>query len=168
MSEGMSELEKNIKRFEGILEELNFATRDAHAVLKDMREERRIVERMMHDDVKKRVNDKTDKVVRDELERIGPEVRKRTVMIYERVDEQIQKVIDIALGKELSTKKGKKDLRPILAEKLREFINEEEKTPFQGNHHPECPLQSATDPEHNCQKYIDAAWEGINSKENND
>lgn len=124
MPEGMSELERNILRFEGARDELHAAVRDAHAVLKDLQKERREIERMMHDDVKKRVNDKVDKVVRSELEKIGPEIRKRTALIYEKVGEQIDKLINLSLGKEFSDKKGQKDLRPLLASKLREFILE--------------------------------------------
>lgn len=124
MSEGMTELEKNILRFEGARDELHAAIRDAHAVLKDLKEERRIIDRMMHDDVKKRVNDKVDKVVRSELEKIQPEIRKQTAKIYEKVGEQIDKLISLSLGKEYSDKKGQSDLRPKLAAKLREFIIE--------------------------------------------
>lgn len=121
---GTTELEKNIQRFEGILEELRHATREANGALKDLKEERRIIEKMTHDDVKKRVHNEVDKVVRVELEKIGPEIRNQTGRIYAKVGEQVDKLINIAMGREFSTKKGKGDLRPVLAAKLREWIDE--------------------------------------------
>ncbi len=124
MPEGMSELQRNIQTFETLLEDLREEKREIHGLLKDVREERRIIEKMMHDDVKKRVMSEVDKVVRVELEKINPEIRKQTNRIYDKMTEQINKLVDLSLGKEFSTKRGRSDLRPVLAAKLREWILE--------------------------------------------
>lgn len=120
----MTRLEQTIEKFEKAMTDLEESTRAAHAALKDLREERRTVEQMLSGDVRKKINDRVEEVVKEELDKIGPTIRSQTSLIYERVGNQVDKLVNLALGKEFSKKRNNSDLRPLLAEKLREFIVE--------------------------------------------
>lgn len=124
MSDGPSMLEQRIAHFEELLEQMKAETREAHSVLKQIRNERKEVERLMSTNAKDMVERRVDEVVGKELEKIGPEVRKQTSLIYSKVGKEIDKIIDICLGKEYSQINGREDLRPQLAEKLRDWIRE--------------------------------------------
>lgn len=124
MSEGMSNLEKRIVQFELLLEEMDKAKKEAHEILHDLRLEKKIIEKLLTTDVKKMVETRVDEVVTTELKQIGPEVRKQTSLIYSKVGTQIDKLIDISMGKEFAVANGREDLRPALAAKLREWLRE--------------------------------------------
>lgn len=124
MSDGPSQLEQRIEHFESLLEEMKEQTREAHSTLKAIRMERRLIEHLMTTDVKAMVESRTDAVIKTELEKIGPEIRENTSRIYTRVGREIDKIIDICLGKEFSDIHDREDLRPKLALKLREWLRE--------------------------------------------
>lgn len=124
MGDSISPLEKRINQFENMLEELRRGVKEGHELLKDLKKERHEIERLLTHDVREMVNDRSEEIVSKELSRIGPTVREQTNLIYSKIGEQIDKLIAIALGSELSTKPGHKDLRPQLAEKLRRWIEE--------------------------------------------
>jgi len=124
VSEGISKLEQTINNFERLLEEMREETREAHGVLRDLRIVKREIERLLTTDVKKLVDDETGKIVKEELDKLGPTLREQTNAIYARVTREIDKLIDICLGKEFSTANNRSDLRPQLAAKLHEFIQE--------------------------------------------
>jgi len=122
---GPSALEKRIERFEELLEELKGSTREVHEALQQVKYERKEIERLLSSkEIKTLVEDRVNQVVKTELERIGPEVRKQTNLIYAKVGQQIDKLIDLSLGKEFSTRNGRDDLRPRLAAKMKEWIRE--------------------------------------------
>lgn len=117
-------LADQVRKFEMTLADIRQAVREGHQVLRDLRDERRNVERMLTTDVKKMVNDRVEKVVKAELDRIAPEIRASTTQIYQRVGDQADKLINIALGSEFSTRRGKEDIRPVLEAQLRKWIRE--------------------------------------------
>lgn len=124
MSDGPSQLEQRIEHFEDLLRQMRQETREAHSVLKQLRLERRDIERHMITQTKKMVEERTDEVVQTELDKIGPQIREQTNLIYAKVGHQIDALIDLSLGKEFSHRNNREDLRPQLAEKLREWIRE--------------------------------------------
>lgn len=125
MSDGMSNLEMRISQFEILLEEMRTETMEARSTLKQMQRERREIERLLSSkEIKKLVDDRVHEVVVAHLEKIGPEIREQTTLIYDRVGKQIDKLIDLSLGKEFSKEHGREDIRPALAFKLREWIRE--------------------------------------------
>lgn len=124
MSDGPSMLEQRIAHFEELLEQMREETREAHSTLKQIREVHREVKHMLETDVKEMVELRTDKVICDELEKIGPQLKEQTSRIYARVGREVDKIIDISLGKEFSDRNDREDLRPRLAEKLREWLRE--------------------------------------------
>lgn len=124
MSDGMTALERNIERFEALIEEMKEATREAHSVLKQLRIQHREDEKYLSTRGKEMVEQEVERVVKTELDKIGPQVREQSSLIYARVQREIDKLIDIALGKEFSIIHNREDLRPALAVKLREWILE--------------------------------------------
>lgn len=131
MAEGMTQLEKNIQRFEKAKNDIDESVREAHKVLKDLQYERRQIERLLGGEVKTIVHDRVDAVVKRELDVIAPSIKKQTDRIYEKVGEQIDILINICLGKPLADRQGKEDLRPVFAARLRELIQDiiEEEAP---------------------------------------
>ena len=122
---GPSVLERNIERFEALLEEMKEATREAHSALGEIRRERREIERMFKgQDVADLVERRVDEVVTTKLDEIGPQVAKQTSLIYDKVGKEIDKLLDIALGKEFSRVHDREDLRPELALKMRIWMRE--------------------------------------------
>lgn len=124
MSDGPTELEKRIELFEELLKEMRQETREAHSVLKQIRIERREIENHLLRDTKKMVEQRTDEVVKTELDKIGPQVREQTNLIYAKVGQQIDMLIDLSLGKAFSNIHNREDIRPQLAKKLRQWIRE--------------------------------------------
>jgi hypothetical protein len=122
---GPSALEQRIERFEELLEEMRAETREAHSTLKAIRNERREIERLFKaDDVSMLVEKRVTEVVKTKLDEIGPEIRDRTTLVYDKVGQQIDKLIDLSLGKKWTDKHSGEDLRPALAEKLKIWIRE--------------------------------------------
>lgn len=119
----MGSFEENLDKLVALSTELKSLVRESHEVLKDLKQERRLIEKMLSDDVKKMVDDKVGEVVKTELDRIGPEIRQQSSLIYDRVSDQIDKLINLMLGNEFGSRKHA-DLRPMLAAKLREWLLE--------------------------------------------
>lgn len=124
MPDGITSLEQKIELFEDLLKQMKEATREAHEALKPLQKERREVERLLKDGPKDRVNEEISAVVVAELKKIGPEIEERSQAIYKKVGEQIDKLIDLSMGKEFATDHGREDLRPALAKKLGIYIRE--------------------------------------------
>jgi hypothetical protein len=122
MSEGLSQLDQRIERFEQLLEEMREETREAHSTLKQIHNTRRDIEQMLKTDVKKMVDDRVGQVVVEELDRISPQLKEQTSRIYARVNREVDRLCDLCLGKEFAVRNDREDLRPQLAEKLREWI----------------------------------------------
>lgn len=122
---GLEKLEMRIRELEEKVEEMREATREANMMLRDLKAERKQVEKLLgQGELKKMVNDRVETVVSAELERIGPEIRNYSSSIYDKVGEQVDKLIEIMLGKETSTRGAHADLRPQLAEKMKVWIRE--------------------------------------------
>lgn len=116
-------LEETINKFEGLLEEMRAETQVAHGVLRDIRAEKKEIDRVMKGDtVRKLVDERLQVVVRAELDRIGPEIKKLSHGVYKKVQEQADMIINICLGQELSNQKDKEDLRPMLAKQLKQWV----------------------------------------------
>jgi len=124
MPEGMSKLEETINKFERLLAEMREETRRAHEVLKDLHTVERSVKHLLSTEAAKMVDELVEKLVKEELEKIGPELVEYSTRIYDRVGREVDKIIDICLGKEFSSQHNRADLRPALAEKLREWLEE--------------------------------------------
>lgn len=122
MSDGISQLDQRIARFEQLLEEMREETREAHSTLKQIHTVRREIEHMLKTDSKKMVDDRVGQVVVEELDRISPQLKEQTSRIYARVNREVDRLCDLCLGKEFAMRNGREDLRPELAEKLREWI----------------------------------------------
>jgi hypothetical protein len=124
-SRGVETLEQKIEKFESLLIEIKERQREGHELLKELRTERREIERLLSTkELKKMVEDRVDEVVRTQLQEIGPEIERQCHRIYDRVGQQVDKIIDLSMGKEYSTVHGREDIRPLLAEKLKEWIKE--------------------------------------------
>lgn len=124
MADGLSQLDQRIEQFESLLEQMREATREAHSVLKQIRIERKEIDHIMLYDTKKLVDDRLGALVKAELDKVGPELREQTSKIYARVTREVDKLIDISLGREFSMRNGREDLRPQLAEKLKLWLIE--------------------------------------------
>lgn len=125
MADGLNMLERRIKQFEDALEEMRLTTSEAHSALKQLREERRLIENLLKgDDVKKLVSLRVNEVIVTTLDEIGPHIRQQTNEIYAKVGEQIDKLIDIALGDEFAKEHDRIGLRSQLAVKLKIWIRE--------------------------------------------
>lgn len=125
MADGLSMLEKRIEEFNQALADMKEATSEAHSVLKQIRKEREAVEKLFKaDDVAKQVQTRVDEVIVAKLDEIGPGIDKQTNRIYQRVGEQIDKMIDLSLGEEFSREHNRLSVRPQLAAKLREWLRE--------------------------------------------
>lgn len=125
MPDGLSMLEKRIEEFNQALTDMKEATSEAHAVLKQLRDERRAIEKLFKaDDVAKQVENRVHEVIATKLNEIGPEIDKQTNLIYAKVGEQIDKLIDISMGEEFSREHNRLSIRPMLAVKMKEWIRE--------------------------------------------
>lgn len=121
---GMTKLEQTINELNESLAALKSEIREGHAVLKGLRHERKQIEKLLSTDVKKMVDDQAGEIIKAELDKLGPGIREQTNLIYDKVGIEIDKMLTLCLGKEFATKHGREDLRPALAAKLREFIQE--------------------------------------------
>lgn len=124
MSEGLTRLEERINEFNALLEEMRQETREAHSVLKQLHHAQREIERMLQKDVKKMVDDRAGEIISKELAELGPGIRKQTNLIYDKVGREIDKLIDLSMGKEFARQRDHEDLRPELAKKLKAWLRE--------------------------------------------
>lgn len=122
---GITTLEQNIARLEKATADAREATREAHEAVKDLREERKQVDYLLGHRAVDLVDERIGKLVKDQLDQLGPGLAAHSQQIYQRVTEQADKLVNICLGPEWSTRNGKEDLRPALAAKLREWLREE-------------------------------------------
>lgn len=133
MAKGPQSLEEKIEHFESLLEQMKEATRESHSVLKALTKERERIEKLLADKTTKELLHKhIDEVVTKELQKIGPEIREKTSLIYGRVGSEIDKLIDLSLGKEHAKAHGREDVRPGLAKAMHEWLREELKKGIEG------------------------------------
>lgn len=126
MADGLNMLEKRIEEFNQALLDMKEATSAAHSVLKQIRDERREIEKLFKaDDVKKQVETRVQEVIATKLNEIGPGIDKQTNLIYKKVGEQIDKLIDLSMGEDFSRDHERLSIRPGLALKLKQWLREE-------------------------------------------
>lgn len=121
---GIDHLEAKIAQLEELMEELDAKKRDANATLKLLQKERREVEAYLKTVGKKMVEEEVTRVVKTELDIMGPKLRAHADGIYDTIRENVDKIVDLSLGKEFAISHDRVDLRPLLAEKLRLWIKE--------------------------------------------
>lgn len=121
---GLEDLNRSIERFEKASADLREACREAHEATKSAIQIRKELERASQNAV-----ERFDKMIEDyvakELEQIGEKATEASNHIYDKVGQQIDILINTALGKHMSRRGRTEDLRPALAKKLREWIQEE-------------------------------------------
>jgi F0F1-type ATP synthase membrane subunit b/b' len=120
----LEDLEKAIQRFEEAQEGLREEVRNAHAATKALKEERKEAEKLIKESLKS-IETRIIKEVEKNFEQMQKEFAVETHRLYERVQRQVDILIDIALGKRSTRSGDKKDIRPALAAKMREWIMEE-------------------------------------------
>jgi exonuclease VII small subunit len=120
-----SKLEQTITRLQEAVTACKEATREAHQATKDLRAERQQVQQLLGPTAKELVHSKVEDLVTTEFNKLGPVLKANSRSIYDRVQQQIDMIIDLSLGKQGSTRKGHEDLRPVLASKLRDWLQVE-------------------------------------------
>lgn len=119
-------LEEQINKFETALAEMREEVRMAHEATRAARTERKELERLLqNEEIKKMVHDRVDHTVKAELDKIAPEIRSYSTKLYEHVGVEIDRLIELSLGKVGSTKVGTEDIRPKLASHLKEWLRQQ-------------------------------------------
>jgi TPP-dependent pyruvate/acetoin dehydrogenase alpha subunit len=121
---GIEHLEAKIAQLEEIMEQLDASKRDARSTLKLLQKERRETEQYMKTIGKEMIEEAVTRLLKQELDIMGPQMREHTNLIYDKIGKETDKLIDLCLGTEFSHRNGREDLRPQLAEKLRIWIKE--------------------------------------------
>lgn len=91
--------------------------------------ERKVIERLLSEGTTKVVSNQINAAVEKEIKIFGEQLEKRSYTLYNKIGDQVDKIIAIALGNEFQSKRTKgsakhADLRPVLGAKLREWIDE--------------------------------------------
>lgn len=121
---GIEHLEAKIAQLEEIMEQLDASKRDARSTLKLLQKERREVEQYMRTIGKEMVEEAVTRVVKAELDIMGPKMREHTNAIYDKIGTETDRLINLCLGGAYTGTKGAPDLRPQLAEKLKVWVLE--------------------------------------------
>lgn len=121
---GIEHLEAKIAELREIAEELDASKRDARSTLKLLQKERRDTEVYMRTIVKDMIDESVGRLVKAELDILGPKMREHTSGIYDKINDEVDNLINLSLGEPFSKKENRKDLRPLLAENLRIWILE--------------------------------------------
>lgn len=121
---GLEELEKAINRFEEAQKNLREEVRLAHQATKEAIQARKALERHAQSAIEA-LDRKIEEYVQKELSQLGEKATEASNHIYDKVGEQIDILIGLSLGEKLSRSKNKVDIRPALAAKLREWIQDE-------------------------------------------
>jgi undecaprenyl pyrophosphate synthase len=121
---GLEDLEKTIKRFEDASAKLREESRLAHEAAKAAKEQRQQLEQSRKD-----ILDSVDKIIErhvaKQMEVLGFKAQKASAVMYKKVGDEIDIMINTALGKRLTRSGRHEDLRPKLAEMLGIWIREE-------------------------------------------
>lgn len=121
---GAESLDAKIEELLQLLEDLREEKRECHSAQKALRKEREATERYLKTEGAKMIEDAVSRLVKEELDILGPQMRKHTNSIYDKINSETDKLINLCLGKEFSTDHKRIDLRPQLAEKLHVWIRE--------------------------------------------
>lgn len=121
---GIEHLEAKIAQLEEIMEQLDASKRDAHSALKLLQKERRETEAYLRTTGKEMIEEAVTRMVKAELDIMGPKMREHTNAIYDKINSEVDNLINLSLGEPFSKKENRMDLRPQLAEKLRLWVLE--------------------------------------------
>lgn len=121
---GIEELNKTIERFEKAQQVLREESRLAHEAAQGLKEQRKALEKLIKESMQE-IDRKLLERVENELKEIGEQWDKASDQIYDKVGKQIDILIDLSLGKHSGRRGNTVDIRPVLAEKLGEWIHEE-------------------------------------------
>lgn len=122
----MKTLEENIAKFEAAAERAELAAREANAATKALRQAEKDVRDLLDRDKLTAMVDKAmSDVMREGLDSLAAAFKKAQGRVNDRVLEQVDVILDLAIGKEGRTTGSKTDLRPDLAELIRRFVHEE-------------------------------------------
>lgn len=116
---GIEHLEAKIAELHELMEELDAKKRDANSTLKLLQKERRETERYLRTTGHEMMEEAVTRLVKAELDLLGPKMKEHTNAIYDKIGTEVDRLINLCLGAEYTGKKGRPDLRPQLAEKLR-------------------------------------------------
>lgn len=121
---GIEHLEAKIAQLEEIMEELDAKKRDANSTLKLLQKERRDTEAYLRTAGKEMIEESIVRLLKKELDILGPKMKAHTDGIYDKIGSEVDRLIDLCLGADYSVSKGRPDLRPQLAAKLRIWVLE--------------------------------------------
>lgn len=121
---GIEHLEAKIAELHELMEQLQAEKRDANSTLKLLQKERRDTERYLRTTGHKMMDEAVTRLIKAELDIMGPAMRTHTNAIYDKIGTEVDRLINLCLGAEYTGKKGRPDLRPQLAEKLRIWVKE--------------------------------------------
>lgn len=124
MEDGPSQLEQNIAKFERLLADMRQATRESHSAIKQQRQLKKEIDKLLNTEITTLVNDRIKEVLEAELAKLVPGLREESRKIYDKVGSEVDVLLNICLGKRFSKKTGTEDLRPLLGLKMREWIDE--------------------------------------------
>lgn len=120
---GLEDLNKSIERLEEAQKRLREETRLAHEAAQALKEQRQAAERLVKETMLE-LEDLIQKKVVKELAELGEQVDKSSNQIYDKVGRQIDLIINLSLGKHKSRAGNTQDIRPMLAEHLKEWLRE--------------------------------------------
>lgn len=121
---GIDHLEAKIAQLEEIMEQLQAEKRDANSTLKLLQKERREAEQWLRTAGKEMIEEDIVRLLKAELDLLGPKMKAHTDAVYDKIGAEVDRLIDLCLGADYAAKKGRPDLRPLLAEKLRLWVFE--------------------------------------------
>lgn len=116
------DLEDNIARLTAASERAEEATRQAREAVKDLLAIEKRIQLMIGKELESTVNERINEVATKGLKELGEHFKQASDATYQRVIHQADLLINISLGKEGAVRKDQEDLRPMLAEKLREWV----------------------------------------------
>jgi predicted ribosome quality control (RQC) complex YloA/Tae2 family protein len=121
---GIEDLDRTIERFEKAQKALREETRKAHETIQALMEQRKLLDNLIKETMSSIESQMEDHVVK-QLKDLGEQADKASSHIYDKVGHQIDILIDLSLGKHLSRRRNVEDIRPKLAEHLKEWLREE-------------------------------------------
>lgn len=121
---GIEHLEAKIAELHELMEQIQEERREANSTLKLLQKERRESERYLRTVGKEMMEEAFSNMLKAELDLLGPRMREHTNSIYDKIATETDRLIDLCLGAEYSASKGRPDLRPQLAEKLKIWVFE--------------------------------------------
>lgn len=122
----LTSLDEKIADMKAAADDMRSVVSEGHAFLKDLRTERREIERLLEPRAAALVEEHLTRLVKEGMAELGNVLHVQSQGIYERVQGQVDKLINLCLGPEHALGRGKvEDLRPRLAAMLRLWLRDE-------------------------------------------